>query len=183
MTVLASEKRAEIRITYICHIRRIPRKNPLTYEQKSQRTFRKMFPQHSRNVILRHESQERNGYCQVHYTKGFEKVTMVVGADRITEFETLLTKYNGVKARHGFYDFEDRSTSLYQRGIETLTQKGLRECLHLSNERTSAKGDFRHIYERRSRQQCPPADTKKLFDDIRGLEWECQKLNNHKYTL
>ena len=31
---------------------------------------------------------------------------MVVGADRITEFQTLLNKYNGVKGRHGFYNFE-----------------------------------------------------------------------------
>ena len=30
---------------------------------------------------------------------------MVVGSDRVKEFETLLTKYNGVKARHGFYKF------------------------------------------------------------------------------
>ena len=32
---------------------------------------------------------------------------MVVGSDRIREFETLLKKYNGVKARHGFYKFDD----------------------------------------------------------------------------
>jgi shikimate kinase len=32
---------------------------------------------------------------------------MVVGADRISDFKTLLNKYNGVKARHGFYEFPD----------------------------------------------------------------------------
>ena len=31
---------------------------------------------------------------------------MVVGSDRIKEFETLLNKYNGVKSRHGYYNFE-----------------------------------------------------------------------------
>jgi predicted kinase len=31
---------------------------------------------------------------------------MVVGSDRVREFDTLLNKYNGVKARHGFYKFE-----------------------------------------------------------------------------
>ena len=32
---------------------------------------------------------------------------MVVGSDRVKEFENLLKKYNGVKARHGFYKFEE----------------------------------------------------------------------------
>jgi hypothetical protein len=41
------------------------------------------------------------------HNKGFSKITMVVGADRISEFDTLLNKYNGVKARHGFYDFKE----------------------------------------------------------------------------
>ena len=31
---------------------------------------------------------------------------MVVGSDRVREFDTLLNKYNGVKGRHGFYEFE-----------------------------------------------------------------------------
>ena len=30
---------------------------------------------------------------------------MVVGSDRINEFSTLLKKYNGVKGRHGLYNF------------------------------------------------------------------------------
>ena len=31
---------------------------------------------------------------------------MIVGSDRVREFDTLLKKYNGVKGRHGFYNFE-----------------------------------------------------------------------------
>ena len=40
------------------------------------------------------------------YNRGYRKVKMVVGSDRIKEFETLLYKYNGVKSRHGYYNFE-----------------------------------------------------------------------------
>ena len=39
------------------------------------------------------------------YNKGYRKAKMVVGSDRIKEFETLLNKYNGVKSRHGYYNF------------------------------------------------------------------------------
>ena len=31
---------------------------------------------------------------------------MVVGSDRVKEFNDLLKKYNGVQARHGFYNFK-----------------------------------------------------------------------------
>ena len=40
------------------------------------------------------------------YNKGYRKIQMVVGSDRIREFETLLNKYNGVKSTHGYYNFE-----------------------------------------------------------------------------
>ena len=40
------------------------------------------------------------------YNQGYRYVQMVVGSDRIKEFETLLNKYNGVKSRHGYYNFE-----------------------------------------------------------------------------
>ena len=36
---------------------------------------------------------------------GFKNVELFVGQDRLKEFETLVNKYNGVKGRHGFYDF------------------------------------------------------------------------------
>ena len=40
-------------------------------------------------------------------------MTMVVGSDRIKEFQKLLKNYNAVKGRHGFYDFKD--------GIEVIS--------------------------------------------------------------
>jgi predicted kinase len=41
------------------------------------------------------------------HKKKYKRVSMVVGSDRVKEFETLLNKYNGVKARHGFYEFDE----------------------------------------------------------------------------
>ena len=37
------------------------------------------------------------------YKDGYRMIQMVVGSDRIREFDTLLNKYNGVKAKHGYY--------------------------------------------------------------------------------
>ena len=41
------------------------------------------------------------------FDKKYTKIRMVVGSDRVREFDTLLNKYNSVKARHGFYKFEE----------------------------------------------------------------------------
>jgi len=41
------------------------------------------------------------------HKKKYTRIKMVVGSDRIREFDTLLNKYNGVKARHGFYKFDE----------------------------------------------------------------------------
>ena len=32
---------------------------------------------------------------------------MVVGSDRVREFETILNKYNDVKSRHAYYNFDN----------------------------------------------------------------------------
>ena len=40
------------------------------------------------------------------YNKGYSNVTFVAGSDRVREFDTILKKYNGVKSRHGLYDFD-----------------------------------------------------------------------------
>ena len=40
------------------------------------------------------------------YADGFTKCTIVVGSDRVKEFDKILNKYNGTKGKHGFYDFD-----------------------------------------------------------------------------
>ena len=40
------------------------------------------------------------------YNSGYRSAKMVVGSDRVMEFQTLLTKYNGKKSRHGYYNFK-----------------------------------------------------------------------------
>ena len=44
--------------------------------------------------------------CNALQQQGYTNVVMVVGSDRVKEFELLLKKYNKVKGRHGFYDFK-----------------------------------------------------------------------------
>jgi len=39
------------------------------------------------------------------YNEGFKNIVMVVGEDRVNEFDILLKKYNGKKMRNGFFNF------------------------------------------------------------------------------
>jgi len=82
-----------------------PKKNPLSYEQKIK-FMRKMFPKHARSIILDKSIKNMFDVVVSMYDKGYKKVVIVVGQDRVNEFKTLINKYNGQKARHGFYNFE-----------------------------------------------------------------------------
>lgn len=81
------------------------KKNPLTYEQKIK-FMRKLFPKHARSIIMDKSIRNVFEIATALYNDGFKNIVMVVGQDRIREFETLLNKYNGEKARHGFYNFD-----------------------------------------------------------------------------
>jgi hypothetical protein len=82
-----------------------PKKNPLEYKEKIK-WARKMFPKHARNIIEDKDVKNAFDIAVKLYDAGYNKLTMVVGSDRVPEFEKLLAQYNGTKARHGFYEFD-----------------------------------------------------------------------------
>lgn len=84
-----------------------PKKNPLNFKQKVK-FLRKMFPKHARSVMADGDVRHVMDIAVKLYDQGYTKVSMVAGSDRVKDFEILLNKYNGVKARHGFYEFKDK---------------------------------------------------------------------------
>ncbi len=85
-----------------------PKSDPLQYKEKVG-IMRKMFPKYARNIILDAKLKTVFDISVSLYKQGYTDVTMVIGSDRIKEFKTLLLKYNGTKARHGFYEFDNIS--------------------------------------------------------------------------
>mgnify|MGYP000280084731 CR=1 FL=1 len=83
-----------------------PKKNPLDFNTKIK-YMRKMFPKHGRNIMSDKDVRNALDILVKLYDQGFTKVTMVVGSDRVNEFSALTNKYNGVKSRHGMYNFEE----------------------------------------------------------------------------
>ena len=77
------------------------KKNPLSYNKKVA-YIRKMFPKYAKNVVT---SKARTIFevAVALHNKGYKSIVMVVGSDRVAEFEKLLNEYNGVEGRHGYY--------------------------------------------------------------------------------
>ena len=83
-----------------------PKKNPLSFMDKVK-FMRKMFPKHARNIIGDKTIKTAIDALVKLYDEGYTSVSMVVGSDRVSEFDSLLNKYNGKEGRHGFFDFKN----------------------------------------------------------------------------
>jgi cytidylate kinase len=80
------------------------KKNPLSPEQKIQHLHR-----YSPDTHFVSSSQDEptllNHASRLH-SMGHKHLVMVAGSDRVKEYHDLLHKYNGVKGKHGFYNFK-----------------------------------------------------------------------------
>jgi len=112
------------------------------------------------------------------HNEGYKKVTMIVGADRVREFDVLLRKYNGVKARHGFYNFE--SIRVVSAGARDPDAEGV-EGMSASKQRENAKKNDFVTFAQGVPKSMSDRDARKLFNDVRkgmGLKEE-RSFKNH----
>ena len=136
------------------------KKNPLPHARKIA-YMKKMFRKYAKNIIT---SKSRNVFeiaTELH-NKGHRAVVMVVGSDRVQEFDRLLNTYNGVEGKHGYYGFDDiRVVSAGDRdpdaeGVEGMSASKMRAA--------AAQGDFDSFKMGVPRNF---GDAKKLYDDVR----------------
>ena len=108
------------------------KKNPLSADKKVE-YMRKMF-KHHKDAIQNNEAH-RNVFDVLRdlHDEGHEHVTMVVGDDRVKEFETLANKYNGVH-----YDF--KSINIKSAGARADDSDDPIENLSASKMRAHAQG-------------------------------------------
>ena len=82
-----------------------PKKNPLAPREKLS-VMKQMFPRHARNIEINTTNMILDIATKL-FNQGFTEIFMVVGSDRVREFETILNKYNNVRSRHGYYNFDN----------------------------------------------------------------------------
>ena len=108
------------------------KKNPLDYKRKVA-YIRKMFPKYAKNVTTDKARTIFEVAVSLH-NKGYKAIVMVVGSDRVDEFEKILNQYNGVDGRHGFYGFDNiEVVSAGERdpdaeGVEGMSASKMQTC-------------------------------------------------------
>ena len=153
------------------------KKDPLTYNQKVKH-IRKMFPKHARNVMMDKKIKNVFDVAASLYDQGYRNVNMVVGADRIMEFKTLLNKYNNVKARHGFYNF--KRINIVSAGARDPDAEGV-EGMSASKQRANASANDFVSFSQGVPRTMSNKDARSLFNDVRkgmGLSEE-RSFKNH----
>ena len=152
------------------------KKNPLDFKYKVK-TVRKFFPKHARSVMLNKKVKNVFDAVTEMYNDGFKNITMVVGSDRINEFNTLLKKYNGVKGRHGLYNFNkinvisagDRDPDADD--ISGMSASKMRSLANEGNFTQFSQGLPRNVSN---------ADAKKVYNEVRkgmGLKEQIDYFN------
>jgi len=151
-----------------------PKKNPLDFDTKVK-YLRKMFPRHARNIMSDSNVKTVFDIATKVFDQGYNSVTMVVGSDRLTEFETLLNKYNGVKGRHGFYQFANISiVSAGERDPDAEDVSGM----SASKLRAAAAANDFALFSKGVPSSFK--ETKQLFNDIRkGMGLSESVVKNH----
>lgn len=153
-------------------------KNPLQYKDKIK-FVRKMFPKHARQIILDTKIKTPMHALDHLYNKGYKKVVMIAGSDRVVEWDLRLNKYNGKKRHEGFYNFEG-GIKVVSAGIRDPDSKDV-EGYSGTKQRESAKANDFQTFSLALPRTMSDKDAKTLFNTVRtgmGLKEE-KAFKNH----
>ena len=153
------------------------KKNPLSYKDKVK-VIRKMFPKHARSIMMNTKIKTAIDAAVQLFNEGYVNLVMVAGSDRVRDFDILLNRYNGEKARHGFYKFNkitvisagDRDPDA--EGVEGMSASKMRDA--------ASSGDFTKFSQGIPRN-VSNADTKGIYNMVRtgmGLK-EAKETTRH----
>ena len=153
------------------------KKNPLQYVEKVK-IARKMFPRHARSIMLNKKVKTIFEALTTIYNEGFANINMVVGSDRVSEFDILINRYNGKKGKHGFYNF--RKINVISAGQRDPDAEGSSGA-SATKQREAAKSNDFTTFAQGLPKKVSNADAKRIFNSVRkGLGLKEQKeFKNH----
>ncbi len=142
------------------------RKNPLTHKQKFKWLI-KMFPRMKKS--LQSTATEKNIMEIATELNGkYDKLVMVAGSDRVDEFTSLLNSYNGIKSKHGFYEFKE--IEVKSAGERDPDEDGATGMSASKMRKAATQGDFAKFLLGAS-DELTVKDKKNMMNDVRkGLK-------------
>ena len=133
-------------------------KNPIDPDMKVS-YMRKMFPQYEEQIINDPEMRSIFNVLITAAEEGYTGINIVVGADRLGEFENLATKYNG-----DLYNFKEiRTISAGPRDDDAEGVEGVSS----SKQRKAVMDDDYQAFKRGLPGGMDDADGQALFDAVR----------------
>ena len=133
------------------------KKNPLDPREKID-YMRKMFPKHANAIVDDENTRTIFDVLKGAHAKGFKTVNVVVGSDRVKEFENLANKYNGQ-----LYDFD--KINIVSAGERDATAKGV-EGMSASKLRKAAMDNDYETFSSGISKNIDDKSTKKLYNTI-----------------
>jgi len=139
------------------------KKNPLDQTTKI-RYMKKMFSKHKKNIIISTGNNALDIASELH-DKEYTNLVMVVGSDRVKDFQSLLDRYNGDENKaHGFYDFN--SIKVVSAGERDPDAEGVSGMSASKMREAAVEGDYK-TFRKGTPSSLSDKDTKLMFNDIR----------------
>ena len=142
------------------------KKNPLTQAQKIK-YIKEMFPKQKRKIVAG-TGKTALEVASTLYDKKYTNLVMVVGSDRVKDFQRILDKYNGEDKGHGFYDFD--KIEVVSAGERDPDSEGVEGMSASKMRKAAVDGDF-ESFRLGTPTVLSDDVTKKMFNDVRkGLK-------------
>jgi len=137
-------------------------KNPLSPSDKLK-YMTKMFKNYASHIMIMPSNMVLELATKI-YNMGYRNVTMVVGSDRITEFKSILNRYNDEKNRHGYYNFE--KINIISAGERDPDEEGVTGMSASKLRDYARKGDLKN-FKRGVPGNLSEKEKNELFFDVR----------------
>ena len=139
------------------------KKNPLTKNQIFK-YMKKAFPKEKKHFQTRSMAKTALEVAVELHGK-YDKLVMVVGSDRVADFSSLLNTYNGMKSKHGFYEYKE--IDIVSAGERDPDAEGATGMSASKMRAAAVKGDF-DSFKSGLPDIMKDIDAKKMFNDVRA---------------
>ena len=142
------------------------KKNPLSKNQIFQ-YLAKAFPK-QRKTFQSRSTAKTALEVAVELSGKYDKLVMVVGSDRVSDFSSLLNTYNGKKSKHGFYEYKE--LDIVSAGERDPDASGASGMSASKMREAAVQGDF-DLFKTGIPSTMSDKDAKNMMNDVRvGLK-------------
>lgn len=140
-----------------------PKKNPLKHSDKID-YMRLMFPKYRSNIMKVDVKTIIEAAVNLYESGMYSRLVVVVGSDRVKQFEKLLNDYNGEDAIHGYYHF--KKIEVVSAGERDPDADDLSGMSASKMRVAAAQGDF-DVFRMGMPASFSDDDTKRLMNAVR----------------